>query len=215
LIEDGEIKEQKSLPKISKDEVPFIIPTSWQYTRIGEVTNYGLRAQVEPTEVLESDWVLELEDIEKVTSALIQRIYARERPPKSSRNRFFTGDVLYGKLRPYLDKVIVADADGVCTTEMIPLKGYISIHSEYLRLIMKSPYFVKYASESTHGMNLPRLGTDKARLAIIPLAPENEQQRIVSKVNELFALCDGLKARLAAAQTLANQMAEGVVEHVN
>jgi type I restriction enzyme S subunit len=98
---------------------------------------------------------------------------------------------------------------------MIPLKGYTSIHSEYLRLIMKSPYFVKYASESTHGMNLPRLGTDKARLAIIPIAPEKEQLRIVSKVNELFALCDGLKERTVEVQKLVNQMADSILEQVD
>lgn len=193
LIQNGELKKQNLLPEISDEDKPFAIPRTWQFVRLGDVTNYGSREQVDPDEISEEEWVLELEDVEKVTSKLLQRIYAKDRPPRSSRNRFFRGDVIYGKLRPYLDKVIVADADGVCTTEMIPFKGYHSISSEYLRLLMKSPFFVKYASESTHGMNLPRLGTDKARLAVIPIAPVNEQHRIVAKVGELMALCDELE----------------------
>jgi type I restriction enzyme S subunit len=195
LTEKGELKKQKALPELSDEHKPFAIPETWKFVRIGDVTNYGSREQVDPAKISEEEWVLELEDVEKVTSRLLQRIYAKDRPPQSSRNRFFKSDVIYGKLRPYLDKVIVADADGLCTTEMIPLKGYDSILPEYLRLLMKSPFFVKYASESTHGMNLPRLGTDKARLAVIPIAPLNEQHRIVAKVNELMDLCDELEKR--------------------
>jgi len=144
----------------------------------------------------------------------LQKVYARDRKPRSSRNRFYKGDVLYGKLRPYLDKVIVADNDGVCTTEIIPLKGYGELTSEYLRIIMKSPYFVSYASESTHGMNLPRLGTDKARIAIIPIASIAEQSRIISKVDELFALCDRLKQRIVESRKLENQMADSIIQQI-
>lgn len=214
LIDDGEIKSQKPLPIISNDDKPYIIPKHWEFSRLGEVTNYGLRDQVDPEAIDENEWVLELEDIEKITSNLLQTVYAKDRVPKSSRNRFYKGDVLYGKLRPYLDKVVVANNDGVCTTEMIPLRGYTGITSEYLRLVMKSPYFVSYASESTHGMNLPRLGTDKARLALMPLAPMNEQKRIVTRVEELFALCDGLKERIKESQKVVNQMADSILEQV-
>jgi type I restriction enzyme S subunit len=214
LIEEGEIKDQKPLPVISDDDKPYTIPRHWEFSRLGYATNYGLREQVDPDSIDENEWVLELEDIEKITSNLLQTIYAKDRIPKSSRNRFYKGDVLYGKLRPYLDKVIVANNDGVCTTEMIPLRGYIGITSEYLRLVMKSPYFVSYASESTHGMNLPRLGTDRARLALIPLAPHNEQHRFVAKVDELFSLCDRLKERITESQKVANQMADSILEQV-
>ncbi|MFN5168800.1 MAG: restriction endonuclease subunit S [Cyclobacteriaceae bacterium] len=61
------------------------------------------------------------------------------------------------------------------------------------------------------GTSVPQINHKDIGPLVFPLPPLNEQQRIVSKVNELFALCDDLKARLAAAQTLANQMAEGMV----
>lgn len=132
-------------------------------------------------------------DIEKGSSKLLNKVRYTERQFKSSKNRFERGDVLYGKLRPYLDKVLVANEPGVCTTEIIPIRSYLGLLPEFLRLVLKSPSFRRYANDSTHGMNLPRLGTDKARLAMIPLVPEQEQQRIVQKVDELMALCDRLE----------------------
>ena len=154
--------------------------------------------------------MLELEDIEKESSKLLSKIRYTERQFKSSKNQFKQGDVLYGKLRPYLDKVLVADESGVCTTEIIPIRGYLGLLPEFLRIALKSPRFKHYANDSTHGMNLPRLGTDKARLAMIPLAPEQEQHRIVQKVDELMALCDRLEQQtsdqLDAHETLVDTL---------
>ena len=193
LIKEGKIKNQKPLPKISEAEKPFDIPDSWEWTRLGDVTNYGISDKTAPGSVDADTWVLELEDVEKETSRLLQKVRFADRQFRSSKNFFCKGDVIYGKLRPYLDKVIIADEDGVCTTEMIPLRGYDNITPHYLRFVMKSPYFIWYANESTHGMNLPRMGTDKARLALFPMVSEAEQHRIVAKVDELMALCDQLE----------------------
>lgn len=208
LIKEGKIKKQKLLPEIGEDEKPFDLPVDWEWARLGDVTNYGISDKAEPNLVDEDTWVLELEDVEKETSKLLQKVRFADRQFRSSKNRFYKGDVIYGKLRPYLDKVIIADEDGVCTTEMIPLKGYDNITPQYLRLVMKSPYFIWYANESTHGMNLPRMGTDKARLALFPMVSEGEQHRIVAKVDELMALCDQLEQQ----QTDSNAIHRTLVE---
>jgi len=212
LIKDKKIKKQKPLPAITEDEKPFELPSTWEWVRLGQSTNYGSSDKLDAKVATPEMWILELEDIEKVTSKLLKKIRFIDRNFKSSKNIFFKGDVLYGKLRPYLDKVLVADEDGVCTTEIIPIKAYSSIAPQFLRILMKSPYFIKYATNSTHGMSLPRMGTDKARLAILPLVPELEQHRIVKKVNELMLLCDQLKAKLNQAQTTQLQLADTIIE---
>ncbi|MCJ2137413.1 restriction endonuclease subunit S [Methylobacterium sp. J-026] len=173
---------------------PFAIPDSWAWARLGLVTNYGDTEKADPGDVAPEIWVLELEDIEKGTSRLIERVRHAERPYQSQKNRFDTRDVIYGKLRPYLDKVIIADEPGVCTTEMVPIRAFPGLTPEYLRLFLKSPFFIDLATNSTHGMNLPRLGTDKARAAPISLPPLAEQRRIFEKVDELMTLCDALEA---------------------
>jgi len=193
LVEEEHLVDEKPLPEIAKDDEYFSLPSSWAWTRLGEVTNYGITDKAEPDEVSEDTWVLDLEDVEKGTSKLLRKYRFAERPFRSSKNRFSNGDVIYGKLRPYLDKVLVADEDGVCTTEMMPVRGHVGIAPFYLRLVLKTPHFIKYADDSTHGMNLPRLSTDKARMALFPLAPSAEQHRIVAKVDELMTLCDQLE----------------------
>ena len=91
-----------------------------------------------------------------------------------------------------------------------PLRGYDCLSPQFIRLVMKSPYFIDYADKSTHGMNLPRLGTDKARLALFPVVSVSEQHRIVAKVDELMALCDTLEQKqndiTAAHQTLVDTL---------
>jgi type I restriction enzyme S subunit len=195
LVKEGKIKKPKPLPKIVADELPCELPNSWMWARLGNITNYGHCDKIEAKDASHETWVLELEDVEKETSKLLQKKRFFEREFKSSKNVFVKGDVIYGKLRPYLDKVLVADESGVCTTEMIPVRAYKEMLPEFLRLSMKSPNFKEYANNSTHGMNLPRMGTDKAKLALIPTCSLKEQHRIVAKVDELMALCDQLEAQ--------------------
>lgn len=209
LIAQGLIKKPKKLAEAS-DSHPYSLPPHWCWVQLGSVTNYGTTDKAEPNQVADNTWVLELEDIEKESSKLLSKVRYMDRQFKSSKNRFERNDVLYGKLRPYLDKVLVADEPGVCTTEIIPIRSYLGLLPEFLRLALKSPSFKLYANDSTHGMNLPRLGTDKARLAMIPLAPEQEQHRIVQKVDELMALCDRLEQQtsdqIAAHDTLVDTL---------
>ena len=76
---------------------------------------------------------------------------------------------------------------------------------------MRTPYFIQYANNSTHGMNLPRMGTDKARLALIPGATEPEQHRIVAKVDELMALCDRLETSLTTSNQTRTRLLEATL----
>lgn len=214
LIAERKIKKQKEIPPIKEEEKPFELPKGWEWVRLGEATNYGINLKSEGNKLNDQTWVLELEDIEKITSRVLQKVRFKDKKFKSTKNFFKAGDVIYGKLRPYLDKVIVADEDGVCTTEMIPVRGYCDIDPYYLRLVLKSPYFAEYATNSTHGMNLPRLGTDKARTALFPITSLNEQKRIVEKVNELLSLCNALEEKLTKKEATAERLVGALVNAV-
>ncbi|EGQ9815624.1 restriction endonuclease subunit S [Vibrio parahaemolyticus] len=218
LVKEKKIKKPKALPDMD-EEKPFLIPSNWSWSQLGFLTNYGVCEKAESTSVSDDTWVLELEDVEKTTSKLLKKVRFSERAFKSSKNQFQPQDVLYGKLRPYLDKVLIADEHGVCTTEMIPVRAYRDLIPSYLRLVLKSPYFINYANDSTHGMNLPRMGTDKARAALFPLAPLSEQHRIVAKVDELMTLCDQLEqqteASIEAHQVLATTLLDTLTNSAN
>ncbi|MDD2743639.1 MAG: restriction endonuclease subunit S [Rhodocyclaceae bacterium] len=195
LEAEGVCKKSKPLPPVGEDERPLALPSTWIWTRLGEVTNFGQTDK--DGEISDNTWVLDLEDIEKDTSTLLRKVRYAERQAKSDKNRFLKGDVLYGKLRPYLNKVIVADEEGVCTTEILPVRGHCGIFPRYLMHAVKRPDFLSYVNSKSYGMKMPRLGTDDGRLAFFPLAPEPEQHRIVAKVDELMALCDLLEAEQA------------------
>ncbi|MFZ5571772.1 MAG: restriction endonuclease subunit S [Thermodesulfobacteriota bacterium] len=193
LVKAGKIKKPKPLPPIKPEEVPYELPEGWEWARLGEITEYNGRKNISGDEIAPDTWLLDLEDIEKGTSRILFRAKFSERQSKSTKSTFQKGDVLYGKLRPYLDKVVVADADGVCTTEIVPIVPFNGIHSEFLRWLLKRPAFITHVNSLMYGVKMPRLGTDDALTSIHPLPPLPEQHRIVARINQLMTRCDELE----------------------
>ena len=163
-----------------EDELPFKIPETWAWVRLGEISNYG--QCVGTDNVPKGAWMLDLEDIEKGGRLLIKN---RTRESKSTKHVFKKGQILYSKLRPYLRKVLVADEDGYCTSEIIPITFMGEINPLFAVLVLNSPYFVDYTLSCCCGVKMPRLTTGDARAAYFPLPPIAEQARIVSEVERL------------------------------
>jgi type I restriction enzyme S subunit len=190
---------------------PDDLPSTWVLTNLGSVVDYGSTTKAEPSQISDDDWVLELEDIEKDSSRLLHRITFAKRQSKSTKNRFHAGDVLYGKLRPYLNKVLIADHDGYCTTEIVPIKTGAQLDSRYLFYWLKHPAFLKYVEAESHGMNMPRLGTDTAKAAPFVLAPRNEQTRIADQLDQLLARVQACNDRLDAIPALLKRFRQAVL----
>lgn len=187
------------------------LPDSWLHIRFGDVVDYGNTTKVEPDSIHPDTWVLKLEDIEKDTSRLLNRATYADRQSKSTKNAFRAGDVLYGKLRPYLNKVLLADADGVCTTEIVPIPGNIAVHSPYAYYWMRHPTFIRYVTEVSHGINMPRLGTDAGRNAPFVLAPLPEQKRIADKLDTVLTSVDACRERLGRVPTLLRRFRQSLL----
>ena len=105
---------------------------------------------------------MDLEEIEKDTSRILRVARFAEKQSSSTKAKFLPGDVLYGKLRPYLNKVVVAHKGGFCTTEIVPMRSRGIIDPAYLCVYLRSPDFVGYANSKSYGMKMPRLGTGDA-----------------------------------------------------
>jgi type I restriction enzyme, S subunit len=187
------------------------LPPSWLRLKLGDVISYGKAERAEPGDIPVDAWVLELEDIEKDTSKLLQRLTFAQRQSKSTKNRFSAGDVLYGKLRPYLNKVIMADEDGYCTTEILPLPSNQAIHGRYLFYWLRHPEFLEYVVSVSHGLNMPRLGTEAGSQAPLVLAPLNEQQRIADKLDALLARVDACRERLDRVPPILRRFRQAVL----
>lgn len=205
------VKKARLLPEIKEAEVPFQIPKNWVWCRLGEICNYGSSPKAEPKHLTKNTWVLDLEDIEKDSSRLLCKIRFAERNSLSTKSVFKKGEVLYSKLRPYLDKVIVADEDGVCTTEILPLKLYGEINPNFLRYALKRSDFLNYVNSVTKGMKMPRLGTIDGQRALIPLPPLPEQNRIVIKIEQLMQLCDELQHSIQQGKIENEKLLQGAL----
>ena len=179
-------KVGKNEPVCIADEVPFEIPDSWEWTRLGFVSSYAetkkkIKAQDAPPDL----WQLDLEDIEK-GGRILEHKTVGERKAVGDKTFFEAGNVLYSKLRPYLLKVLVAPADGICTPEILPFSLYGKILPEYIVAFLKSPYVDGVINAVTYGVKMPRVGTQTMTSLLLPLPPLNEQQRIVNKINEVM-----------------------------
>lgn len=179
-------KVGKNEPVCIADEVPFDIPDSWEWTRLGFVSSYAetkkkIKAQDAPPDL----WQLDLEDIEK-GGRILEHKTVGERKAVGDKTFFEAGNVLYSKLRPYLLKVLVAPADGICTPEIVPFSLYGKILPEYIVAFLKSPYVDGVINAVTYGVKMPRVGTQTMTSLLLPLPPLNEQQRIVNKINEVM-----------------------------
>ena len=194
LIEEGKLKKQKALPEINEDEIPFDIPETWKWVRLGEISTYSQsKTKIKISDIDTPMWSLDLEDIEKESGKIISRITTKNRNFSGKKIIFNNGQILYSKLRPYLKKILVAPDNGVCSSEIVPFDMIGNCDSRYIVYVLKSAYVDFFINSVTYGVKMPRVGTETMTKLLIPLPPLAEQKRIVEKIEELLPLCEKLK----------------------
>ncbi|RBL22679.1 hypothetical protein BRN31_19440 [Xanthomonas oryzae pv. oryzae] len=186
------------------------LPGGWVELKLGDVVNYADNTTVQPDAMQEDAWLLELEDIERDSSRILAYETVGKRKPQSAKNSFHAGDVLYGKLRPYLNKVVRADRNGYSSSEIMAIKPN-QLDGGYLFHYLKSPRFRDYVQAVTHGVRMPRLGTEQAKAAPFLLPPLAEQKCIAQKLDALLAQVDTLKARIDAIPALLKRFRESAL----
>ena len=191
LIKAGKIKKEKPLPEITEEEVPFEIPESWMWVRLGECTSYAhTKEKVVSTEIDPESWSLDLEDIEKESGKIVKFCKAGNRSITGDKVVFHKGQILYSKLRPYLKKILVAPQDGICTPELVPFWAFGSLDAQYIVFVLKAPHVDFAINAVAYGVKMPRVGTETMVSLLVPLPPFAEQKRIVAKIEELLPLIE-------------------------
>ena len=214
LIKQGKIKRDKKESVIFKgednsyyvragDQIEDIcawelddLPESWGLCTLGEISDYGSCTNVETDQISDDEWILDLEDIEKDNGRVLCKIRKHERNAVSTKHKFYEGQVLYSKLRPYLNKVVLADENGYCTSEILPLDFSEIIVPSYARYYLMSQTFLKYADRCSYGVKMPRLSTADGKKAVFTIPPIDEQNRIVGAIETAFAQLDSIAESL-------------------
>ena len=172
------------------------LPPGWVWTTLADATD-PTRQRTNPQDYPHLPFV-GMNHIEAHTMKLLGTIPSSEM--RSSAEHFWPGDVLYGRLRPYLNKVYCADFEGLASGEFIVFRNVTHLVSRYLQYFLNSWDFVSFTSQVTEG-DRPRISFDQMADYPFPLAPLPEQQRIVAAIEAQFTRLDAAKAgleRLAA-----------------
>ncbi|WP_288946483.1 restriction endonuclease subunit S [uncultured Porphyromonas sp.] len=226
LIKEGKLKKGQPTSHIYRDdegsyyekvgskepvcinhEIPFDLPSGWEWCRLGSLVDFSINQSVKADEISKDAWLLDLEDIEKNTGALLQRKRMGSTTSISNKHRFIEGNVLYSKLRPYLNKVIIADEDGYCTSEILCL-DFGLVFNKYAQVFLMSPLFVEYAMSCAYGVKMPRLGSKHGNNALFALPPLEEQKRIVARIEELMPLVEQYDKAHSELTRLNDQLPE-------
>jgi len=179
--------------------IPWLgeIPAHWTAIRINHVVTLR-RSRVQSDE--ERKPYIGLEHIESWTGRLVSDLSSADeaavsatRESDSLSSTFEPGDVLFGKLRPYLAKAWVAEFAGRCTTEALVMQP-VAVEARFLRYVFLCPDFIDLVDASTFGSKMPRADWDFIGNIKIPLPPATEQRAIVEHITEETARLDALRA---------------------
>lgn len=177
-------------PSIAPHDLPFECPDGWKWCRFAEVANIASNL-VNPDGYQEWPHVAP-NHIEKATGRLLPYSTVGDDAVRSSKHRFFAGQVLYSKIRPNLSKAVLVDFDGLCSADMYPLDPYIA--PRYLHLFILSQPFLDFVAKDANRLAMPKVNQEQLSLVPFALPPLAEQRRIVARVDELMGLLDRLEA---------------------
>ena len=125
---------------------------------------------------------------------------------KSNKFQFSDRHILFGKLRPYLRKIVRPEFSGVCSTDIIPILPKEGVSRDYLFYFLRTPDTVNLATSRSSGANLPRLGPKQLASFQIPLPPIEEQKRIAEILDKADALRAKRRAALAQLDTFTQSI---------
>jgi type I restriction enzyme S subunit len=171
-------------------EQPYKVPENWCWTRLGVL----LQNSKEKT----SDFTnanLKYVGLEHMQKDYGIVAYDSAIGLKSLKNVFHPNQILYGKLRPYLNKHDVATFEGICSTDILVFNVTSLSMPKFVNFFLNQNTFIEYAVSNSKGINLPRISENVILDAKCPLPPLPEQQRIVDRIESLFDKLDEAKQK--------------------
>lgn len=152
-------------------------------------------------------WLLNLDMVESDTGNIIMYNYVSKDQIGNSTCTFDTTNVLYSKLRPYLNKVVIPNEIGYATSEMIPLQPIKKIINRYyLTYMLRNKSFVVYISEKVSGAKMPRVTMNDFKDFKVPIPPIELQNQFAKFVNQIDKLKLEMKTSLKELEDNFNSL---------
>jgi type I restriction enzyme S subunit len=209
LIKEKKIKKQKSLLPISEDEIPFEIPENWVWCKLGEISDFISGNNFRSGDFSKGDGAKCI----KITNAGIQEIVETDDVlPSSFIEKYpqylvYEGDLVLALTRPYISnglKISQCPSSynmSLLNQRVAVIRPYLDDLKDYTYSFLKSDYILNHYKGMFAGKGQqPNLRKDHVTDLFFPLAPLFEQQRIVTKLNELMQYCDDLEESIKKSQ---------------
>ncbi|SNR57995.1 type I restriction enzyme, S subunit [Lutibacter agarilyticus] len=219
LISDKKIKKEKSLPKITKEEIPHELPEGWVWCRLQDLVNVGTGST--PATSNSSYYGGE---IPWYTSSATNDLFAKEsekliteKALKETNCKVFPKETLIiamygqGKTRGQISELVIPGATNQAVAAMVFYKTSKDF-KEYIKYFFRKIYDeIRLLAE---GGAQPNLNVGKIKNTILPLPPLEEQKAIVQKVNGLMGFCDKLELEVQQSQKQSEQLMQSVLREV-
>lgn len=212
IVEEIEAVEKQALQDAEKiqqyrREISSIIEGFSQEKRISDACTLSAE-RTDPGNQPDSDFnYIGLEHIESNSGELVEQAVVKGSTLKSTKNCFTPGCLLYGKLRPYLNKVFLADFEGVCSTDilvLLPQNGIILKH------VLLNKSFTDKTAELTKGTSLPRIGVKEFQHLTVKWPADKDQTRIVTELDAREKRIRDLKGAIVAAEEGKRKFWKGI-----
>ncbi|MCL9672724.1 restriction endonuclease subunit S [Citrobacter sp. MNAZ 1397] len=212
LVKQGKIKKPKPLPEISEDDEHFDLPKGWEWIRFGDICEIERGGSPRPIKdylTSEKDglnWI-KIGDTD-IGGKYITSAEEKIKPSGLHKTRMvYPGDFLLTNSmsfgRPYITLIEGCIHDG-----WLRISPPSLLDKDFLYQLLSSPFIAKAFKEKASGAVVLNLNADKVRETFILVPPFSEQQRIVTKANELMSLCDQLEQHSLASLDAHQQLVE-------
>ena len=161
-------------------------------------------------------WILNLDKIESHTGKILEYEYSKRTELGQSICQFDENTVLYSKLRPYLNKVVLPTEKGFATSELVPLVPKENITRKYLAAFLRSNHFVSLITDKVAGTKMPRVVMKDFFEVEIPVPTLSEQQKIAAELDKIQTAIDNKKQQLSlldeAVKSKFVEMFDSIIE---